>query len=80
VLNGFGHDPWNNSRAILKTFSTFSSWIWRAAYIVFRAAAGAFKALTVSVFVGTSLDGFIARANGELAFLPPGGGEPHGYN
>jgi dihydrofolate reductase len=33
-----------------------------------------------SVFVGTSLDGFIARANGEFDFLPPGGGEPHGYD
>ena len=34
----------------------------------------------VSVFVGTSLDGFIARANGAFDFLPPGGGEPHGYD
>ena len=35
--------------------------------------------LQASVFVGTSLDGFIARMNGEINFLPPGGGEPHGY-
>jgi dihydrofolate reductase len=36
--------------------------------------------MTVSVFVGTSVDSFIARPNGNLDFLPPGGGEPHGYN
>jgi len=35
--------------------------------------------MTVSVFIGTSVDGFIARPNGDLDFLPPGGGEPHGY-
>ena len=33
-----------------------------------------------SVFIGTSVDGFIARANGDLDFLPAGGGEPHGYD
>jgi dihydrofolate reductase len=32
-----------------------------------------------SVFVGTSLDGFIARADGGLDFLDAGGSEPHGY-
>jgi dihydrofolate reductase len=36
--------------------------------------------MTASVFVGTSVDGFIARRNGALDFLPKGGGEPHGYN
>ena len=36
--------------------------------------------MMVSVFIGTSLDGFIARHNGEYDFLPPDGGEPHGYD
>ena len=36
--------------------------------------------MQASVFVGTSLDGFIARPNGDFDFLPAGGGEPHGYN
>src|SRR5205823_4328034 len=30
-------------------------------------------------FVGTSLDGFIARPDGAFDFLPAGGGEEHGY-
>lgn len=37
-------------------------------------------ALKASVFVGTSLDGFMARRDGSFDFLPPGGGEPHGYD
>ena len=36
--------------------------------------------MKASVFIGTSLDGFIARVNGDFDFLPPGGGEPHGYD
>jgi dihydrofolate reductase len=36
--------------------------------------------MTASVFVGTSVDGFIARRNGDLDFLPADGGEPHGYD
>jgi dihydrofolate reductase len=35
--------------------------------------------MTATVFVGTSVDGFIARNNGDLDFLDEGGGEPHGY-
>jgi len=35
--------------------------------------------MKTSVFVGVSVDGFIARANGALDFLDAGGDEPHGY-
>ena len=35
--------------------------------------------MKTSVFIGTSLDGFIARPGGELDFLSPSGDEPHGY-
>lgn len=35
--------------------------------------------MKASVFVGVSVDGFMARLDGALDFLPPDGGEPHGY-
>jgi dihydrofolate reductase len=35
--------------------------------------------MKASVFVGTSLDGYMARPDGAFDFLPPNGGEPHGY-
>ena len=35
--------------------------------------------MKASVFIGTSVDGFIARQDGGLDWLPEGGGEPHGY-
>jgi dihydrofolate reductase len=37
------------------------------------------RAVKASVFVGISVDGFIARTNGEFDFLPADGGEPHGF-
>jgi dihydrofolate reductase len=35
--------------------------------------------MAVTVFVGASVDGFIARPDGALDFLPADGGEPHGF-
>jgi dihydrofolate reductase len=33
-----------------------------------------------SVFVGISVDGYMARPDGRFDFLPEGGGEPHGFD
>jgi dihydrofolate reductase len=35
--------------------------------------------MAASVFIGVSVDGFIARPDGGIDWLPEGGGEPHGY-
>ena len=37
------------------------------------------RSIRATVFVGTSVDGFMARPNGAFDFLPADGGEPHGY-
>ena len=36
--------------------------------------------MKAAVFVGTSVDGFIARTDGSLDFLHAAGNEPHGYD
>lgn len=35
--------------------------------------------MKASVFIATSVDGFIARQDDALDWLPADGGEPHGY-
>lgn len=44
------------------------------------AKSGKKTSMTITVFVGTSLDGFIARPDGAFDFLPADGSEPYGYN
>jgi dihydrofolate reductase len=43
------------------------------------ARAAVIASVKASVFIGTSVDGFIARPNGGLDWLPSDGGEEHGY-
>jgi dihydrofolate reductase len=45
-----------------------------------RPTNGLETSLKATVFVGVSVDGFIARRNGGLDWLPAGGGELHGYD
>ena len=51
----------------------------QAAEAVEVALWGGRHSVKASVFVGTSVDGFIARVNGDFDFLDHGGGEAHGY-
>ena len=44
-----------------------------------RTLAGTAQAMRASAFIGTSVDGFIARPDGALDFLPAEP-EDHGYN
>jgi dihydrofolate reductase len=49
--------------------------------VKFLCRVGEESTVSVSVFVGTSVDGFIARPNGDFDFLfAAGGSEPHGYD
>ena len=54
--------------------------LWRTNMVFcYSVTRGVTFLVKVSVFVGISLDGFLARPDGALDFLEVGGGEPHGF-
>ena len=79
--------PWisrGNRRALGESCSTQRAFVHQQSCRALLRSSGRRQegtpSVNATVFVGTSVDGFIARSDGTYNFLPPGGGEPHGYD